>query len=357
LFPEAWRENDFIDVVGGGSGIRALVPFSNHILVFKDHAVFAIYGYNQATFQLVPITQELGTYSSKTVAVSEQAIYFFSWPDGLFRYDGSRIQDVFAPLRPLIERNEINQNALESVHVDWMTRRIFLSLPTGNNPASIEDYDDTSGGGVTYDEADLKYDGFERPAEATHTFVYDPSVGKDGAWTRYSLANGYAMVCGVDYSTPLGVGGGYFTSPVNQYVMRFKGELSNDMIDETHTNFESFYTAAWQDLGQPQAKKFWRAPEFVVTNRNESYVLDVNVFHDWNTLTPDRSFTVNYASSTDLSSPFNVEHWTELYGSEVVRGDTLGSARSVQIRFGSSGGIKWGVNGVVYRYSFRKVRV
>jgi hypothetical protein len=357
LFPEAWRENDYIDVVGGGSGIRALVPFSNHILVFKDHAVFAIYGYNQATFQLVPITQELGTYSSKTVAASEQAIYFFSWPDGLFRYDGSRIEDVFAPLRPLVERNEINQGALETVHVDWMTRRVFLSLPTGNNPTSVEDYDDTSGGGATYDDADLKFDGFARPDAATDTFVYDPSVGKNGAWTRYSLANGYAMVCGVDYTTPLGISGGYFTSPVNQYVMRFKDDLPNDMIDETYTNFESFYTVAWQDLGQPQAKKFWRSPEFVVTNRNQSYNLDVNVFHDWNTLTPDRTFTVNYVSSSDLSSPFNVDQWTELYGSEVVRGDTLGSARSVQIRFGSSGGIKWGVNGVVYRYSFRKVRV
>lgn len=357
LFPEAWRENDFIDVVGGGSGIRALVPFSNHILVFKDHAVFAIYGYNEATFQLVPITRELGTYSSKTVAVSEQAVYFFSWPDGLFAYDGTRIQDVFAPLRPLIERNEINRAALDSVHVNWMTRRIFLSMPIGNDPIVIEDYDDTSGDGATYDDFDLKYDGLERPIAATSTFVYDPSVGKNGAWTRYSLANGYALVCGVDYTTPLGVNAGYFTSPVNDYVMRFNDTLATDDIEEVATNFESFYTAAWQDLGQPQAKKFWRAPEFIVTNRNESYALNVNVFHDWNTLTSNRTFNLSYSSSSDLSSPFNVDQWTELYGSEVVRGDTLGSARSVQVRFGSSGGVKWGVNGIVYRYSFRKVRV
>ncbi len=357
LFPEAWRENDFIDVVGGGSGIRALVPFSNHILVFKDHAVFAIYGYNQATFQLVPVTQELGTYSSKTVAVSEQAVYFFSWPDGLFRYDGSRIEDVFAPLRPLTERNEINRTALSSVHVDWMTRRVFLSLPIGSDPISIEDYDDTSGDGTTYDETELKYDGFERPDVATSTFVYDPSVGKNGSWTRYSLANNYGMICGVDYTTPLGVSGGHFTSPINQYVMRFVDSLPSDMIDETITNFESFYVTSWQDLGQPQAKKFWRSPEFIVTNRNQSYVLSVNVFHDWNTVSPDRSFNLSYASSTELSAPLYTDQWTESYGSETVRGDTLGSARSVQMRFGSSGGIKWGVNGVVYRYSFRKVRV
>ena len=356
LFPEAWRENDYIDVVGGGSGIRALVPFSNHILVFKDHAVFAIYGYNQATFQLVPVTQELGAYSSKTVAVSEQAVYFFSWPDGLFRYDGARIQDVFAPLRPLVDRNEINRNALDAVHVNWMTRRVFLSLPTGNDPTLIEDYDDTDSGGTTYDDYSYKYDGSERPLEATSSFVYDPSVGKDGAWTRYALGNGYAMVCGVDYTTPLGISGGYFTSPVNPYVMRFNDTLFTDEISETVTNYDAYYTAAWQDLGQPQARKFWRAPEFIVTRRGTSYALDVDVFHDWNTLTSNRSFTVNYADPTDLSSPFNVDQWTDLYGSDTVRGDTLGSARSVQVRFGASG-VKWGVNGIVYRYSFRKVRV
>lgn len=357
LFPEAWRENDYIDVVGGGSGIRALVPFSNHILVFKDHAVFAIYGYNEATFQLVPLTQELGTYSSKTVVASEQCVYFFSWPDGLFRYNGSRIDDVFQPLRPLIERGEVNRNALDSVHVDWMMRKVYLSLPTGVDPSLVEDYDDTSGDGVTYDYSDLKFDGLSQSTAATRTFVYDPSVGEDGAWNRCALANGYAMICGVDYTTPAGINSGYFTSPVNQHVLRFNPDLATDDIDGTPTSFDAFYTMAWQDLGQPQARKFWRSPEFIVTNRGESYALNTKVFHDWNTLTPNREFNVNYASGTDLYSPSNVESfWTDLYGSDVVRGDTLGSARSVQIRFGASG-VKWGVNGVVFRYSFRKVRV
>ena len=40
----------------------------------------------------------------------------------------------------------------------------------------------------------------------------------------------------------------------------------------------------------------------------------------------------------------------------VVRGETLGSARAVQLRLSSSGA-KWGVNAVLFRYSFRQVRV
>lgn len=354
LFPEAWRENDYIDVVGGGRGIRALIPFSNHILVFKDRAVFAIYGYNQSTFQLVPITQELGTYSSQTVAASEQAVYFFSWPDGLFKYDGSRIQDVFSPLRPIIDRNEINRNALDAVHVNWVNRKVFLSLPVGISPDDFELYD----GGVgssTYDDYDLKYDGYERPPTATASFVLDPSVGKNGAWTRYRMADNYAMICGVDYTTPTGVGGGYFCSPLNPYVLRFNDSLPSDEIAGVVTDFDSFYTMGWQDLGQPQAKKFWRAPEFIVSRVSNSYTLDVDVFHDWNTYNYDRTFDVAFTANNEGTAD-DIEQWTDFYGSDTVRGDTLGSARSVQVRFGSSGA-KWGVNGVVFRYSFRKVRV
>ena len=355
LFPESWRENDFIDVVGGGVGIRALVPFSNHILVFKDRAVFAIYGYNASTFQLVPLTQELGTYSSQTVAVSEQAVYFFSWPDGLFKYDGSRIQDVFAPLRPLIDRNDVNRNALSAVHVNWVGRRVFLSLPVGTDPDDFENYDDTDGSGTTYDDYLVKYDGYERPPVATASFVYDPSVGKNGAWTRYRSADGYGMICGVDYTTPAGVTSGHFCSPHQARVLRFDPAKYTDPVASVDTNFNAFYTMGWQDLGQPQAKKFWRSPEFIVSRISSSYTLDVDVFHDWNTFAFDRTFNVPFTANNE-GTPDDIQQWTDFYGSDTVRGDTLGSARSVQVRFGSSGA-KWGVNGVLFRYSFRKVRV
>ena len=355
LFPESWRENDYIDVVGGGVGIRALIPFSNHILVFKDRAVFAIHGYNENTFQLVPLTQELGTYSSQTVAASEQAVYFFSWPDGLFRYNGSSIEDVFTQLRPMIDRNEINRNALDAVHVNWVGRRIFLSLPVGTSPDDFENYDDTDSSGSVYDDYLLKYDGYERPPISTASFVYDPSVGKNGAWTRYRHADGYGMVCGTDYTTPSGVSSGYFCSPYEARVLRFNSELHTDPVNAVATNFNGYYTMGWQDLGQPQARKFWRSPEFIVSRVSSSYTLDVDVFHDWNTFNYDRTFTVPFVANTE-GTPDDIEQWTDFYGSDTVRGDTLGSARSVQVRFGSSGA-KWGVNGVVFRYSFRKVRV
>jgi len=355
LFPESWRENDYIDVVGGGQGIRALVPFSNHILVFKDRAVFAIHGYNASTFQLVPLTQELGTYSSQTVAVSEQAVYFFSWPDGVFRYDGSSIVDVFQQLRPLIQSGEINKNALDAVHVDWMKRKVFVSLPVGVSPDDFQNYDGTQIAGGIYDDEEVKYDGYIRPPVATASFVFDPSVGKGGAWSRYRTADGHAMVGGVDFVFPDGITNGVYIHPYYPKVLKFDPALATDCVDDTDTVFDGYYTMGWQDLGQPQARKFWRSPEFIVSRVADEYQLNVDVFHDWNTFNFDRQFDVDFVSDAS-GTPDDIESWTENYGSDTVRGEALGSARAVQIRFGSSGA-KWGVNGVVFRYSFRKVRV
>jgi len=355
LFPESWRENDYIDVVGGGSGITAIVPFSGHLVVFKPRAVYAIYGYNQSTFQVVPITQELGAYSSQCVSVSEQAVFFFSWPDGLFAYDGNGLKDLFEPLRPLIDTAEINKNALSTVHVNWVKRKVFLSLPVGVSPDFFEDYDDTSGDGVVYDDGAYKYDGYTRPPTSTATFVYDPSVGNNGAWTRYRTADGYGMVACVDYVLPNGVTNGMYAHPYHPYVIRFEPELATDCIEASPVAFDSYYTMTWQDLAQPQARKFWRSPEFVVAHVAGGYTLNVDVFHDWSTFSANRSFDVVFADD-DAGVPDDISSWVQNFGSDTVRGETLGSARAVKLRFGCSGS-KWGVNAVLYRYSFRKVRV
>lgn len=356
LFPESWRENDYIDVVGGGSGVTAIVPFSGHLVVFKPRAVFAIHGYNQDTFQVVPLTQELGAFSSQCVAASEQELFFFSWPDGLFSYNGSSIKDLFEPLRPLITTGEVNKNALNTVHVNWLKRKVFLSLPVGITPDFFENYDDTSGDGVTYDDSEHKYDGFTRPPTSTASFVWDPSVGSKGAWTRYRTADGYAMVAGTDYVLPNGITNGVYAHPNYAYVVRFQPELFTDCVEASPVNFDSYYAMSWQDLGSPQARKFWRAPEFVLSRVSPSYTLDVDVFHDWSTFNYDRSVQIEFDAESS-GTPDDVESWVSNFGSDTVRtNQALGSARAVQLRFGCVGS-KWGVNAVLYRYSGRGVRV
>jgi len=356
LFPESWREQDFIDVVGGGEGITAIIPFAEHLLVFKPRAIFAIYGYSEQTFQVVPVTQELGTYSSQTVAVSEQAVFFFSWPDGLFLYDGSSIKDLFAPLRPLIKTGEVNRAALGTIHVNWAGRRCLLALPVGVTPDFFENFDDTSGDGVTYDDDTMKFDGTIRPVSATATFVWDGTIGK-GAWTRYKTADGYGLVAATDYVLPTsGFSEVVFAHPYYPQVNRFDREVYTDQVNDVATNYESLYVMSWLDAKQPQRRKWWRPPEIVLNHVHAGYTLDVDVFRDWTTYSYDRTFTVTLASHSH-DNPDDVDSWVATDGSDVVRGQNIGTCRSVQLRFRGRGGHDWGVNAVVFRYSPRSVRV
>lgn len=357
LFPESWREQDYVDVVGGGEGVTAIVPFAEHILVFKPRAVFAIYGYNEQTFQVVPVTQELGAFSSQCVTGSEQAVFFFSWPDGLFMYDGSSIKDLFVPLRPLVTTGELNKNALNTVHVNWASRRVFLSLPVGITPDFFENYDDTSGDGVVYDDIDLKYDGFTRPAAPTATFVWDGTLGKGGAWLRHRTADGYAMVAATDYVLPTtGFTTAVFAHPYYPQVNRFDFDLYTDEIDGVATNFDSIYIMSWLDAKQPQRRKFWRSPEFVLNHSHDGYTIDVDVFRDWSTFKYERTFEVGIEDH-EHSNPDDIDSWVSNYGSDTVRGAvSLGSCRSVQLRFRGRGGHEWGVNAVIFRYTNRSVR-
>jgi hypothetical protein len=155
LFPESWRENDFIDIVQGGRGITAIVPFGGHLVIFKDHAVFALYGYSAETFQVVEITRELGAPSPHAVAVNESGVYFFDGVNGLFRYNGRTVEYMFENLKPLLDLSEYNTAALTQIRVSAVGTKVYLSLPAGES-TSAETYVMPS---VTYVDSNTLYPG------------------------------------------------------------------------------------------------------------------------------------------------------------------------------------------------------
>ena len=55
--PGNWASNDFIEINDGGSAITGLAVYAGHLLVFKRDAVFAVFGYDSDTFQVVEISR------------------------------------------------------------------------------------------------------------------------------------------------------------------------------------------------------------------------------------------------------------------------------------------------------------
>jgi hypothetical protein len=338
-FPESWRSADYIDVVDGGSAITALVPFNGALLVFKKTSVHAIYGYDTDTFQVVTLTSSLGAASSHCVTTDERHLFLFSWPDGLFAFDGRGFRDMFEKLRPLIVTNQINGGSVAQVWLGMTNNRLWLSLPVGNTTP-------------------------------TYSFVLDIS---DGAWTRYQFADGKGAAAVCDFVTSTGSRLHLALHPTNPHILNIdQYDVYNDTLDNagTVTPFTSYYSTRWQDAGVISAKKMWRRPDFVVKQPSTTTTLTVGVYHDWQESPEKRTHqvVVDAGQQTALvwhavaPEPDPYLGWGEApwganaSGSQFQRASNLGLARSVMLKIAGEASKPWGVNSITYKYVPRRVR-
>jgi hypothetical protein len=333
-FPESWREVDYIDIVEGGSGITALVPFGGALIVFKKNSIHAIYGYDTDTFQVVTLTSSLGAPSSHSVVATEGGLFFFDWPDGVFLYDGSGFTDLFEKLRPL--QQTINDSYLGNIRLSHGENRLWLSVPI--NSATTP----------------------------THTYVFDPTIE---AWTLYQLSDGAGLSAVIDYVASTGTRSLVASHPTDAYALKLNETISQDDIRGTDTNFPSYYVTRWQDADVVSAKKMWRRPDFVVQVPSSDTRLTVQSFRDWDEATVQRLFYLDLDAATsglqweaEAAEPDANLGWGEApwgsdpTGARFVRGNNLGSARAVRLKISGPGGKPWGVNSITYKYNARRIR-
>ena len=355
LFPESWREDDYIDIVAGGARINAIVPFGGNLIVFKDKAIFAIYGFNEETFQVVDISRHLGAVSTNCVVSTPNGIYFYSNPDGVFFFNGTEIKDVFGNLRPMLAGSgEISEGAVPSMSMGFANNKLYLSLPKGNDTADILTY---SSSVEDYDEESRKYDGFVKASSPTIAFVYDPTIGK-GCWTAYRTADDFGLISPIDFLRNDGDIDHVAVHPYQPYLLNIdKVENgSADNITGSVTAFESYYVTSWQDAKSVSSKKFWRRPEFVFRKDSVPASLTIAVYHDWDSYTPIKTFSSTAPSGT--IDPNQGDSWgpPEL-GATHVYADSLGLARAVRMKISSNTNQPWSIYSIVYKFNPRKMKV
>ena len=337
---ESWAEADYIDIVEGGSGITAIVPFNGNLLVFKKRAVFAILGYSTDTFQVVSLTSEVGAVNAMAVAATERAVYFFSWPDGLFMYDGQRFMDLFTSIRPIIQDGTVNPAAQDAICVSAVNRKVWVSLPDATE------------------------------TKPSYTFVYDPSISQRGAWSKYQTSDGKGVGPGCDFITSTGATHYLVCHPSNPYVLKADQLfVYQDDVGSGLVNFNSYYVTRWHDARSVSSRKMWRRPDFITKQTSVDTTLDVSVYHDWEESIVARSFQIFLDGSSDAlvwsppgTEPDGIDGWNEANwgeeasGSAFYKGKNVGLARSVQLKIAGEGGKPWGVNSITYKFNPRKVR-
>ncbi len=334
--PGNWAEQDYIDINTGSSGITAMTVFAGHLLVFKHNAVFAVFGYDSDTFQVVEVSRNVGAGTPHAVCTTERGVYFFSYPDGLMLYNGERIADLFEAIRPAMTAGHINSNAIDEVYVNYVNRRIWVSLPYS---------EDTP------------------PVYPSVAFVYDPSISQRGSWILFSSADGRGAAGGCTYTSTTGQTKHVIAHPTSPVVLQV--DMYNnayDMIDGVvNYQFPSRYRTRWMDAGSYSQKKMFRRPDIVVKQTLSDTSLVIKAYGDYEESNSGeiRQYNVSVPAGAG-GTIWGSSNWGSTWGgvnvgSQLITGRSIGLAKAVQLEFVGPTGISWGVNSYTLKYNPRKV--
>jgi hypothetical protein len=325
---EAWRTNDYIDVnPGDGETVQAIIPMGDRLLVFKQHSMWAIFGYSADTFQLVNISKTVGVVGGAAACEADGRVAFCSSQGDVYMYDGDKLDLISQKLgRPALANG--TWGATVSGYVGWggqERKRLYVST------SAIGETTGPRGYGTTY--------------------VWDPLTH---AWTRY--ARQYSNVLTSRFTLNV-----YALSngPSGRDVVKIDNVSGNTVYDNVNgatVAIPAYVRTAWLVGNTPAVKKRWRRAEFLmnVENRNENAtarLINGTVYKDWENGTSASTFTVDPgAPSTGTSAGRD----------QYVRGSSLGSARGVSLKLTRSstviGTYLWGVDQLVVKYVPRALR-
>ena len=392
--PDDWAQADFIDIEIGGNAISALISYEDHLLIFKSDSVWALYGYDQDSWQLVQKSSTVGAISPQSVTRNEQVVFFYSASDrgGIYAYGGERPQEISEQLRYAMEA----LIAPELVWVGWIGRKLWVTLPWNYE-------------GPTPDNAAV--------------FIFDPSVG-EGAWSYYTSVTSSLgpIVSGSNVDTqirPLGV----LRNPEVPCVVRLEAldRAADEVWDVSvlgFTNveasqpedrsgfivtsageeiimsgqpgddpFETYYRTPWITADWPTRKKSFRRPDFICRITGTNHELQVRSFRDYEELHPKRQHTLQvpagaYVPPMSGGPPGQVAAvwgrfaWNDgtlwgqpgaapppeivpgfKQGATIRRGSSFGLCKALQLRVaGMTPRAKWGIDAIIVKAVMRRFR-
>jgi hypothetical protein len=361
-----WAHDDYIDIGAGGSQIVALMSYEDHLLIFKADGIWALYGYDAESWQLIQKSSTIGATSPQSVSRSETAVFFYSASDrgGIYAYGGERPIEISEQLRYAMEGIVNN----ELIWVGWAGRKLWVTLPWT--------YD-----GPTDDDAGV--------------FVFDPSIGENGAWSYYSSEAGglgpivsgsnidsqakpLAVLRNTDHPCIVQLNArtdaadlvakdsvlGATTKPDQWDMPMILTDTGLGILMSGTAGLQPFrtrYRTPWMTADWPTRKKSWRRPDFVCRRTGHDYQIHVQSFRDYEEQNARRSSTVYvYGGGKTVWGQFD---WGDgsLWGAGgtsggiIRRGSSYGLARALQLNIeGATRGAQWGIDAVVLKFVFRR---
>jgi hypothetical protein len=366
--PGDWAQSDYIDITSEGDRITALMSYQDHLLVFKSDGLWAIYGYDADSWQVVKKSTTSGAPGPQAVTRSESAIFFYSGSDmgGIYAYTGESPSEISTGLR----RSFGQITHPELVCVGWLRRKLWVTVP-------------------------WNYSGAQE--DSTGVFVFDPTVGENGCWMYYeSDAGGLGpLVGGSNIDTayrPMGVLRNtefpriVLLDAIEDQAWDSVGEISVLAATASGTDlwnvsailtgdgkmivasgapavqpFRTTYRTPWLTAGWPTRKKSFRRPDFVCRRTGLNHQLRVQSFRDYEENNPRRQHTM--IVDTQGESVWGQFDWGDgtewgagrTTGNKIVRGGSFGLCKALQVRIiGLTPGARWGIDAIVMKLVMRR---
>jgi len=353
--PERWREDDWIDIDVGKDGdqITALVPYRDHLLIFKNGSVHALYGDSPETFTVVNLSNDFGCLEQESVVATPFGVFFFDQNSGVWQWDGARFVWRFENMNSLLRENLIPADKRANVSLGWVNNRLWVGVP---------------------------YEGVA--TERGRTLVYDPAIGQNGVWCEYTVGLGpFASIRKTDDSI-MPVAGCSGTrllqrleQPGNTDALTFTGGGLDPRVDVEQPIVGSF-RLPWMDMN-PGSVKQWKRPDVVVSSTGEIN-LSVETYFDYvyQSGSARKTFSVSRAAVggelewADEDDPDLVNVWGGVENPglvwanegelvKVARGATVGRGVAMTLRFTTPAGAsppRWSVDGVTVKFKTKRVR-
>ena len=358
---EVWESLDYLDIDLGEDGdfITAIIPDQDRLLVFKQNAVYGIYGFDRDTFEVRNLTRAAGNRDGCQPTAGRQGIFFWYAEQGIYLIQNPQNEPVWV---------------FERIHpaMTWDVGYPALSL---DNAPSLMWHDEKLWVSVDY----ASEDNLSHSAQSgrRNVFMWDPTLGQTGAWVRYDINARALLAYRPSGSThvPIGVISEIETDAPANFVRIAKFEQNVDTDDygaSTVNVINSFYQTSWFDGNRPTFLKRWGKTRTILLADN-TVVITMQVYKDYSlasyTQAQSGSFTgvagatwVNDAGDIGTgvwdTSEWAQEGTSDVY--EVVRWGSIGTAKAISLRFVSTPAVdatgKWGVTSIVGMYRTRRLR-
>jgi len=349
---ENWTASDYIDIDIGEDGdhITAIIPDADRLLVFKQNSVYAVYGFSRDSFEVRNITRTAGCREGTQPVAATAGMFFWYAEEGVYLISYDDVVWVFERIKPAMTY-DVGQPALSldtPPSMMWFDERLWVSV-------DYQSDDNISGSSQN---------------NRRNVFVWDPSLGPTGSWTRHDINARSLLAYRPSGDTHLGIGATSNITTVASFDRISKLDQNYDYDDYVGAvnEINSFYHTGWFVGNRPTFPKRWGKTRTVVLSDNDCVIV-MYVYKDYDPSTA----LIGYSKTlTGLDSPalwdaetsdWDDAEWQPEGTSDKYafgRWPTIGTAQAISLRFQVSPAPatrgKWGITSVIGMYRTRRLR-